>query len=81
VSRKKRVMYKTTIIIWSEYRGDSLEIDDLAREAMRGDALCTKQKSEKVEHPERDVDWTEDMAEFFNLEVRPKKCPQLRSKK
>jgi hypothetical protein len=74
-------LYKTTIVIWSEYRGDSLEIDDLAREAMSGDALCTKHKSEKIEHPNQDADWDNNIEEFFNLEVRPKKCPLPRKRR
>jgi hypothetical protein len=74
-------LYKTTIVIWSEYNGESVEIDELARDAMRGGSFCTLQSSKLIEHPNREVDWDSDMEEFFNLEVRPKRCPLPRSKK
>jgi hypothetical protein len=56
-------LYKTTIVIWTEYNPDLLEIEALAREAMAGDAYCSRQDLELVVHPEKDADW--DGTEFF----------------
>jgi hypothetical protein len=57
------MLYKTTIVIWSEYDGSEVEVEDLAREAMSGDAYCSKSQTERVEKPELDADW--DGTEFF----------------
>lgn len=58
-------LYKTTIIIWSEYPGDAVELTDLAREADTGDAYCSHTESKLVENPQDDPDW--DGTEFFGL--------------
>lgn len=65
---KKRDMdtlYKTTIVIWSEYNPEEscMEIDELARAACGGNAYCSKVETVHVEVPERDRDW--DGTEFF----------------
>jgi hypothetical protein len=61
-----RRLYKTTIVIWSEFDGDDLdvELDDLARDAMTGESYCSKQTSELIEDPTKDPDW--DGTEFFD---------------
>ena len=61
-----RPLIKTTIVIWSEpdYGTDNLEIDELAREAMVGDAYCSSQVSQLVEDPDQDPMW--DGTEFFD---------------
>jgi hypothetical protein len=41
-------LYKTTIVIWSEYDGEKLELSALVREAEEGDAYCSLQESELV---------------------------------
>ena len=57
-------LFKTTIVIWSEYDPTgAVELEDLAREAQRGDAYCSKQESVFVEEAESDPDW--DGTEFF----------------
>lgn len=68
-----RPLYKTTIVIWTEfdnssegYFGGSLE--SLAREAYDGSAYCSKIKKRLVKEPERDRDW--DGTEFFE-EINP----------
>lgn len=64
-----RPLYKTTIVIWSEWdpvaRAEVTEHDlsVLAREAEQGDAYCSVKKTERVEDPSRDPDW--DGTEFF----------------
>jgi hypothetical protein len=60
-----RRLYKTTIVIWSEYEGDKVELVDLARAATNGDAYCSQQFSILV-NPEDDADW--DGNEFFSDE-------------
>lgn len=58
-------LYKTTIVIWSEYDPtDEVELEDLARAATSGDAYCSKQESVKVEDPATDPAW--DNTEFFD---------------
>lgn len=63
-------LYKTTIVIWSDYNpSDESEVPDydnltaLARQAVSGDAYCSKMKSEQVKNPAADADW--DGTEFF----------------
>ena len=41
-------LWKTTIIIWTDYDPSEFEIDDLAREAMSGDGYCSEQNTELV---------------------------------
>lgn len=52
-------LFKTTIVIWSPYRGDAVELSRLAEEAESGDAYC----SALVPDPCLDEDW--DGTEFF----------------
>lgn len=52
-----RSLFKTTIVIWSEYNGTEVELEDLAREATSGDAYCSVSKCEAVSDPESDPDW------------------------
>jgi len=46
-------LYKTTIIIWSEYdpQHQDMEISDIAAQAIDGDAYCSFSQSELVEDP------------------------------
>jgi hypothetical protein len=62
-------LYKTTIVIWSEYPGDTLELTDLAREADSGDAYCSHAESRLIADPQGDSDW--DGTEFFGLPDGP----------
>ena len=40
---KRNPLYKTTIVIWTNDDPEGMELEDLAREATCGDALCTRQ--------------------------------------
>lgn len=40
--------YKTTVTIYSPYPGDQVELTDLARDADRGDSICTDLKTVEV---------------------------------
>jgi GNAT superfamily N-acetyltransferase len=40
-------VYETTIVVWSEFNPEQVELDDLAREACRGDAICTFQHTRR----------------------------------
>lgn len=63
-------LYKTTIVIWTDFQPTGFELSDLAREAEQGDAYCSKREMEAIEEPQRDPDW--DGTEFFNaMEVQP----------
>lgn len=61
-------LYKTTIVIWSKYDGGSVELEDLAEDAQRGAAYCSKQDSKLIQDPGEDQDW--DGTEFFETELR-----------
>ena len=50
-------LYKTTIVIWSEFSGEGVELEHLAREATAGEAYCSRYRSEHVEKPESDPAW------------------------
>lgn len=51
-----RGLHKTTIVIWSRYPGDKLELVDLAQQATDGDAYCSKQESVFCDDPFGDPD-------------------------
>jgi hypothetical protein len=57
-------LYKTTIVIWSEYDPEDSDIEILVCEATNGDCYCSAQKSELVKNPEKDPDWDDN--EFFD---------------
>lgn len=59
-------LYKTTIVIWSDYdpEASNVDIDVLAREAVSGDAYSSSAHSTLVEKPDEDPDW--DGNEFFH---------------
>lgn len=54
-------LYKTTIVIWTDYM-PSVEIDDLAREAVSGNAFCSEQETVEVRDPDEFPD-----TDFFNM--------------
>lgn len=57
-------LYKTTVIIWSEFDPMKLELSSLAREAEEGSAYCSVMKADHVKEPGKDKDW--DGTEFFD---------------
>jgi hypothetical protein len=58
-------LWKSTIVIWSDFDPQKVELADLAREATDGGAYCSKQKARFVKVA-GDEDW--DGTEFFNEE-------------
>lgn len=60
-----RPLYRTTIVIWSEFDPSDMELSWLAREAEEGEALCTKNDITYVEKPEDDPDFEEGVESFF----------------
>ena len=58
-------LYKTTIIIWTEYDPNGLELTNLASQAERADGDCSRMTSGLVAKPEKDPAW--DSTEFFDL--------------
>lgn len=68
------MLYKTTIVIWTEYNPENLELHDLAWEAVGGDGYCSKAKTEEVAIPEDDPDW--DRTEFFDLPLEDYGCEE-----
>lgn len=59
-----RPLFKTTIVIWSDFDPRGLELDELARDAVSGDSYCSRQSCERVEDVAGDKDW--DGSEFFD---------------
>ena len=60
-----RPLYKTTIVIWSEYDPtEKYELKELANEAEQGDAYCSKMRATLIDKPHEDPDW--DNTEFFD---------------
>ena len=41
------LLYETTIIVWSEFDPQKVELDDQAREACQGEAICTSQRTRR----------------------------------
>lgn len=64
---KPKPLYKTTIVIWTDFDPSESEIAGLAQEATDGTAYCSVQKSEKIDDPTKDPDW--DGTEFFEEEL------------
>ena len=44
-------LWKTTIVIWSEFDASQVEIDYLARDASNGDSICTSSVTERIDDP------------------------------
>ena len=59
-------LYKTSIIIWSEYDPAELELTDLAHRAETGDAYCSTMGCALISEPEKDPTW--DGTDFFDAE-------------
>ena len=75
-----RALYKTIIVIWSDYDPtDKVELEDLARAATSGDAYCSNIRAELIEKPDQDKDW--DSTEFFGVDDPEEgdTCPNCRN--
>jgi len=59
-------LYKSTIIIWSEFDPRNLDMSALACEAEHGAAYCSKCVVKKIRQPQNDPDW--DGNTFFDRE-------------
>jgi hypothetical protein len=59
-------LFRTTIVIWSEFDGGEVELEDLARDATSGGSYCSKQDSVFIEDPYSDAD--PPSQEFFEME-------------
>lgn len=58
-------LYKSTIVIWTDFNPVTLQLAELAHEADVGDAYCSKLEAQVVNEPTNDPDW--DGTEFFNV--------------
>jgi hypothetical protein len=56
-------LYKTKIVIWSEWDTSETELDIIGREAMQGDAYCSAMNVTWVKNPQEDPEF--DDTEFF----------------
>ena len=52
-------LWKTTIVIWSDFDPQEFSPEDLGREAMEGSAYCTEQRAEFVSDLAADPDGAE----------------------
>ncbi len=44
-------LWRTTVVIWTDYDPAGMELDDLAREATSGDGFCSQQNTEEISDP------------------------------
>ena len=60
-----KILYKTTIVVWSNESTSECEIVNIAKEATDGKFYCSKQKCIQVSRERlcKDPDWDE--TEFF----------------
>lgn len=56
-------LYKSVVVIWSEYEPRADELFALAREVASGEAYCSRMDCEFVTDPKSDMEW--DGTEFF----------------
>ena len=61
---KCKQLWKTTIVIWTDYDPYRSEIEELAREATVGDAYCSNRITKQIKDLNEDEDW--DGTEFFD---------------
>lgn len=61
---KMRPLYKTTIVIWTDWDPSDFEVDDLANQAVDGPAYCSKQETTKIEDPDSDPEFV--CGKFFD---------------
>ena len=71
-----RPLWKTTLVLWTDYNPKGVSILELAGEATEGSAYCSTDTAELVEDPEADPDW--DGTEFFSGPDGGA-CPQCKS--
>ena len=57
-------LYKTTIVIWSDFNPERFELNELAQKACTGNCYCSKQEIDYINDSANDVDW--DGTEFFH---------------
>lgn len=50
-------LFKTTIVVWSDFSPEDYDAEDICREAIRGDAHLSTMRSEFIDDPESDPDW------------------------
>jgi hypothetical protein len=58
-------LWKTTIVIWSDFDPQHLALSDLARDAEDGESYCSYQDTTLIQDPQGDSHW--DGTEFFNV--------------
>jgi hypothetical protein len=56
-------LYKTIVVIWTEYNPVHYKLDELGYDATDGEAYCSKRMAFKIEDPALDPDW--DDTKFF----------------
>jgi len=61
--RENKMLYKTTIVIWTDLDPSTTSLEDLGRDATSGDSYCSKQETVLVKDETSDPDW--DGTEFF----------------
>ena len=62
-------LWKTTIVIWTDFNPATFEPSELAREAEIGNAYCSFQKEELIEDVDSDLDWDNAGATFFDEDI------------
>ena len=64
-------LYKTTVVIWSDFNPITSELSELVREAEHGDAAyCARMDTQVIEKPEADPDWRFGMEQSFSTATK-----------
>jgi hypothetical protein len=58
-----KTLYKTTIVVWSTYRPDNLNLVEIGECAIDGDIYCSTQLCYETESYEDNIEW--DGTDFF----------------
>lgn len=63
----KKPLWKTTIVVWSPYDPEDSEVslEDLGRDAMSGESVCSRLETIMVDDPESDPEFK--CHEFFDM--------------
>lgn len=61
-------LYRTTAVIWTSENADGWDIHRLAYESDTGCGVCIETSTEVIDYPRDHPEWTDDLAEFFEIE-------------
>jgi len=60
------MLFKTTLVIWSRFDPEGMEMEDLAFSVSQDESYCSGCATEEIENPRKDIDF--DGNSFFRPE-------------